>query len=544
MIRLKELFLPLTIDDKPLLPISRVAIDVEANTIQVAYLTESYSKATLTGLEEYQLNPGDARTYTQRLTAALKKVTPKIPQGAEVIVIFPSSKVVIKELTLPFLDAEKIRMVIEYEIEPIIPFKLENAIIDFIITGKSEVKESSTVMVVAAQKEEVRKVIDAFNKAGIEPDKVTIDLFSAISLFNQIPTYSKLKHAYGLIDIGKLSTRVALVSNQILVATRTIQRGTAPAPIVEEDGAVEEIGTAESQQAKLFNDILFTLNSFEVKQGKVTEIEKVFLLGNQQAVEAFCSFAQGNFHAPCETLAIEQLASNPRIKSAIATAPASWSNYNRALGALLPVHVLQEFNLRRKELSLSSMPLVRASLLAGLAIFALAIGGLATQIYLQRVEGSLRIKEIEQRELNRLRSALPTDAPGAKKKNIKALAHEVESHLEEQEDAWSSFTSEQPKPLEVLQELAQLFNKKKFDIDIEYVTIIRDEKQPNPIEVKGVFRSKISPGEKDFTHFAELANDLSNNGKLLCLTEEVDPVQLPDKGVSFLAHFKTREEGE
>ena len=535
---LRDLFFPRFINNKPLFPIRRVAIHIGTNTVQVAHIKNSRSQQTITALEEYLINAGDARTYTQRLGATLKKIAPKIEKEAEVVVTFSSTKVVIKELTLPFLDPEKIRMVIEYEIEAVIPFKLENAVIDFIITGRSEVKESSTVMVIAAQKEEVKKIIEILHKADIEPHQITIDLFSIISLFNHIPTYSKLKHTYAVVDISAQSTRLALINNQLMTASRTLSKGSELPLKINDD--IDQPTNIEAHREKLFNEIAFTLNSFEVKQTQATEIEKIFFLGAEETFQLFDAFAKKAIVRPCEQFAVEQLITNPAIKSNIALQPEAWHSYGHVLGALVTSPAYTDFTLRRKDLEFSIQPLIQKQLITAAALLTIILSGLAAQAYWQVTEGTEHISAFERQEIKRLRSALPADSAGAKKTSIKALAKEVETYIEEQDDLWSTFSAERLRPLEILQELSLIFNKKKFDLDIEQIIISGDDTQQHPIEIKGVFRSKTSPGKEDFKHFSELATDIDNN-KTLVLTEEVDPSQLPNKGVSFIAHFKPRE---
>jgi len=535
MLAFRNLFFPAFIKDKPVFPMRRVALYMESTTIHVAHVQESRSKTTITSLEEYQVNPGDARTYTQRLTATLKKIAPKIERGAEVVLTFPSSKVIVKELTLPFLDEEKIRMVIEYEMESAIPFKLENAIIDFIILERSEVKEASKVLVVAAQKEEIKKMLDVFHKADIEPTQITIDLFSTLSLFSHIPAYSKLKHAYAIIDMGPQSTRIALINNQRLVASRTLLKG-SELPTKAED-TEEPIINLSAHHTRLFDEISFTLNSFEMKQTTTPEIEKLFFIGAPEMFSLFEEYSKKAVHCPCEILATEQLSTNPAIQTKLSLQAPSWQIYSRVLGAVLRTTAYESFTLRRKELELSPTPLIKQQILTGATILVLALGALGALGYFQVEEESSYIRTLEQKELKRLRSALPGDSPDAKKKNIKALSKAVEAHIQEQEELWAAFSAQRLRPLEILQELSSLFNKKKFDIDIEHI-FIADNDSAHPIEVKGIFRSKT--GKDDFKYFTELANDISNS-KTLAITQEIDPTQLPDKGVSFTACFKLRE---
>lgn len=524
---IRTLFLPQTMHGRPLLPTPKTAIHIESHTIQVAQVIASQKKTVVCALDEYQVNPGDARTYHQRLTATLKKIAPKIPKEAEVVVTFPSAKVVVKELTLPFLDEEKIRMVIDYEIESAIPFKIENAVIDFIILRQSLVKESSTILVVAVQKEEVKKVLDIFQKADIQPHKITLDLFANATLFSSLPVYSKLKHAYVIVDIGARSTRLLLMHNQAIMATRTLARGT------------EDEGQSAADQAKLFEEIRFTINSFELKQANLPEIEKVFLVAHPTVAVAFQQFATQNIPIPCELFATEEVVNTPLVKTSLSLAPEIWQGYTRVLGTALLTNMYEPFTLRRKELAFSWRFIIRQQLIAAIVLGAAVLSLMAIQGYKSTQAGAHHIQTLEMQEIQRLKAALPADSPGAKKKNVKALAKEVEAYVEEQEELWAAFSEQRLRPLEILQELSAIFNKKKFDLDIEHIIISGHEGQ-NPIEVKGVFRSKTNPGREDFKHFTELASDLRTS-KTLMLTEEVDPTQLPEgKGVSFIAHFKMR----
>ena len=263
-------------------------------------------------------------------------------------------------------------------------------------------------------------------------------------------------------------------------------------------------------------------------------------MGTEDLFISFDAFAKKSILRPCELFAVEQLITNPAINSAISLQPEVWHSYGRVIGALITTPTYTDFTLRRKDLEFSVQPLIQKQLITAGVLLIAILSGLAIQAYLQVTEGKERISAFEKQEIKRLRSALPSDSAGAKKTSIKALAKEVETYVEEQEELWATFSAQRLRPLEILQALSLIFNKKKFDLDIEHIIISGDDNQQHPIEIKGVFRSKTSPGKEDFKHFSELATDIDNS-KTLVLTEEVDPSQLPSKGVSFIAHFKPRE---
>lgn len=162
---IKELFFPRTLGGKPLFAEQIVGISIDGLTVQVTRILQKRSGAVIQAAEEHTINDGDPKTYYQRLSTALKRIASTIKPKTEVRVTFPSEKVITKEISVPFLEREKIRMVVEYEVEPVIPFELENAVIDFVIVSTSEVKQASTILVVAAQLDDVKKFVETFQKA-------------------------------------------------------------------------------------------------------------------------------------------------------------------------------------------------------------------------------------------------------------------------------------------------------------------------------------------------------------------------------------------
>ena len=57
--------------------------------------------------------------------------------------------VIFKDLTLQLSDPDKIRMVLDYEIEPMLPFSIHDATIDFIVTKTQKDPQQTTVLVAA-----------------------------------------------------------------------------------------------------------------------------------------------------------------------------------------------------------------------------------------------------------------------------------------------------------------------------------------------------------------------------------------------------------
>jgi len=522
---IKELFLPRTIKGKLVFPEHIIGISIDHLSVDVALLYVKRNLLTVQSLEKHKINSGDPKTYTQRLTAALKRLAPQIKPHMHVRVGFPASKVIIKELTVPFLDSEKIKMVVEYEIEPSIPFDLENALIDFVIIEQSEVKQSSKLLVAAAQLEEVKKFVDTFKKAGIEPHEVTIDLFGLAALYRMIPDYEQLKHECAIIDIGSESTRIGLMHQQTLFATRTIQKGS-----VDLEAAAENAFIAD-----LFEEIQFTLNSFNLKREELIKLEKVLFLGPKSLTIPLQEKFKEASGIVGEQFATDKLANNKQVKSNLVLRPDSWHTYTRAIGIALLDEQYADFSLRQKSVALSSKPLIKKQFITAITLASILLFSLLFLGYLNISNLNTRIKIAEKQEMQKIRTIFPPEMK--KRGNLKQMVKDAEQYVSEQEEIWAPFANQRLRPLVILQELTTIFNKKKFDVTVTEVLITSEEQEQNPIEIHGFFRSQT--GSDHFKHFGELEKDI-RNAKTLILTEEIDPTPAED-GVQFIVRFKQRE---
>ena len=136
-----------------------------------------------------------------------------------------SSIVTFKELTLPFLDIDKIRMVIAYEVEPKLPFSIQESIVDFVITDQDSTEKKSQVLVAAARIQDMKEIFDICELASIDPECITVDLFALYGLYLQIPTYKNLAGASTLVDIGSTTTSIAFLLDGKMRLVRTIAKG-------------------------------------------------------------------------------------------------------------------------------------------------------------------------------------------------------------------------------------------------------------------------------------------------------------------------------
>jgi general secretion pathway protein L len=102
---------------------------------------------------------------------ATKEVFSKLLQEAgqidEICLVIPATMTVIKELDVPFIDINKIRLVIEYELEPLLPFSLDEALVDFVVIKSNPELQSCQVLAVALRKKDLQALLEPYEQSNI-----------------------------------------------------------------------------------------------------------------------------------------------------------------------------------------------------------------------------------------------------------------------------------------------------------------------------------------------------------------------------------------
>jgi type IV pilus assembly protein PilM len=325
---IQDVFLPRHIGDYYIFSQKVVGIDITKSHIHATVLR---THGTTIVVDKMMVEPvaGDAQNYVARVAEKLTAVMNAIGKVDHIRTAISSSYVVFKELRLPFADREKINLVIRFEVEPLLPFPAQEAVIDFIITEVNTQEQSAQVLVAATQKQHIEQHLALFTQAGIHPTAITVDMFALYALYTQIPTYMNLAESVLLIDLDMQNTRIMAIDNHQLRVIRTLPHGFAtvtkeattakPAELMEHlirfgisgDGKSEKNQTVATNLTSYFNKIQFAITSTATLLQHPT-ISKILLTGAGAEIKDIATFAQNQLQLPCEIFNEQLLAENKR----------------------------------------------------------------------------------------------------------------------------------------------------------------------------------------------------------------------------------------
>lgn len=204
---------------------SVVGVDLGSTSLKVVELHGTWKGYAVVKAAERRLpteNGGTcppeqiAQALTELLSAHAIKPT-------RVVSAIPAHATFVRNLQLPFRDPRKIREVLKFEMEPHIPYPVEDVIVDF-----AKIRETDAagceVLAVAVPKTTVAEHIHIFELAGLVPEVVDWEIFGELN------GYLAWRPSQGpgpvaLVNLGASKTTVKIVKDGSIRFTRSIVRG-------------------------------------------------------------------------------------------------------------------------------------------------------------------------------------------------------------------------------------------------------------------------------------------------------------------------------
>lgn len=534
---IKNILLPEKIGSYYLFSKRIVGIDIGKTDISATVIRAHNSIVTIEQTTEIELETGNTADYTDRTVVALKQIIEKIGKVQEVRTALPSSVVIFKELKLPFITYEKIKLIINFEVEPLLPFALQDAVVDFIITKQNIEEQSSQVLVAAVQKQQIVKHLELFALAGITPDIITVDLFALYALYQAIPEYGQSHATIALFDLGLDATRISYIDNGQLRLIRTLPKGMIHIVKAVGDALGITIGQAMDHIMRFgisttdwpeyghaitasctafWQDIRFTLTSFTL-QTPEQAIKKLVLLGPGAQLKGVCPFVSELITIPCEIFDPQKITTIAHVQTKNKQILSQNSIMSTAIA--LPIAMTELFNLRKGELAASNRALLYAQGITAMVLTLLLFGTLITYGYLQTSRLQQEIESSQEQAVEALKEKFKNLE---EESDLADALSKAQDELTREEKTWFAFSSQSPALfLKYLLELTSRIDKESVGLVLDKITII-----DGTMTLKGQV--------KDFPALTTLVRELRQS-KLFSHVEQPDDIRFEALKIT-LAH--------
>lgn len=486
---IKNIIIPQNIGSYYIFPKRILAIDIGRYDINAAICVAKGYNRSIVQLVNEKIENNTGLAYEQRVVNTLITLKQKLKYYDSVNVNIPSSHVIFKELSLPIIGIKKIKMIIPFEVESLLPFALDQAVIDCIVTKEDKKEKTSDILVAAVKKDYVEQFVKLFEEADLKVDRITIDIFELFALYKSIPKYQSIDSITALIEVELSSTKVAVILNNQLKYIRVIPKGLVsvikqiainnqkdPNELLQNilHFGLNNLETDSLKQAakdafsELLQEIKFTILAYINKLKTQESLKLVLLTGSIADIPSINEITEGIFETECHILEAKKILHNSKIHSRITPIP---NNNLVSIATSLPSQITEDFNLYVEHKAKTESSILTYQILALAALTFLLLSILSVYSY-WRVRKIRKIAEQAQSqaidELNKtfkLRKPLTiVDA------NKQAL-----SELRKQETAWKQLSlTNRYSFLTYLSELSKCINSKQVQLNLTSIMIKED----------------------------------------------------------------------
>lgn len=221
---IRELFIPTSLHGYYYVEQKIISVTLNKYTINAVVIRAQGKKRTIEQFFKQPIVHDETIGDQENTIKALKALFDAIGKYDLVTLVIPSNQAVFKELTIPFIDPEKIRLVVPFEVESLLPFPINDATLDSIIIDQDLQKNSSHVLVGAVKNDSIAYYQSLFDAINIPLSRITIDVLELFGFYTLLPISTE-KRTCALISLGTSTVNLLIIKDNKLVFVRVLSHG-------------------------------------------------------------------------------------------------------------------------------------------------------------------------------------------------------------------------------------------------------------------------------------------------------------------------------
>ncbi len=259
-----------------------LCLDIREQAVSALLIKSGLKGIEIAGHIHVPIEPSE--NMTNPWHAAISSIKDHLDtRGAVCLVTFPPALASFRNLKLPFRDRRKIRQVLPFEVEPLLPFPLEEVILDFQVVRETD---GSDLIAAAVAKSQLQPIFEALSAFRLNPKLVLPGGFPvALCLASQ-----REEETFFYIDFDPSTITIFAVSAGSVYLVRSVYTGS-----VSQELKIRSLNT----------HIRRLLVAFETIYGFEFEPERVFLSGEGLCLETVREAFQPLVDTPVELLAMK-----------------------------------------------------------------------------------------------------------------------------------------------------------------------------------------------------------------------------------------------
>jgi type IV pilus assembly protein PilM len=219
-----------------------------------------------------------------------------------VIVDVARDKAVINRLTLPPTPLDELAAAVQFQAMRELPFPLEQAAIDYVVTARNSDGLATEVMLAAMRREALTRLRETCRVAGLTPTRIGLRPYANLVSVRRLPGLAEQRVLF--VDVGPAMTEIDVICGGVLTFSRAANVTVPPHAAVDgalADGAAAEAAHAARETAvrDLEVEITRTLQAYRATEPNAL-IDRIVIAGGVGIEHELLEAVDRRFGLPCE----------------------------------------------------------------------------------------------------------------------------------------------------------------------------------------------------------------------------------------------------
>ena len=192
-----------------------LGLDIRHDALSAVLVKNSIKENVIESYESVSIP--DQQDFESGMAASLETIVEKMNiSGSICIASFPADQISYRNIQVPFKGLKKISKILPFELEPTIPFPVDDLIIDFYTLPLSDHNDHTDLIAAAVEKSKLQLYLGILASFDIEPEIVTVGGYStALCLSSLVDThenwlFADIDKSKGTV-FGVLSGKICLI---------------------------------------------------------------------------------------------------------------------------------------------------------------------------------------------------------------------------------------------------------------------------------------------------------------------------------------------
>ena len=159
------------------------AIEIAPTEVKAVVVRQRGGSAKVLTLARQPIEQSEDEDPRERAIRALERLMDDNDLSADVYTgCLPVTSAIVRPLQVPFAGRRRVSAALKYEMEPVVPFPIDELIVDYMPIQQND-KKTTDVLAVGMRTETVRFHLEVLEAVGLDPDRLDLDAAGLTNLW-------------------------------------------------------------------------------------------------------------------------------------------------------------------------------------------------------------------------------------------------------------------------------------------------------------------------------------------------------------------------